>query len=382
MRAKLPVVLSLSDFFENPTVAQQARSSISGWPRSAATAADASRERQLTCERAAPQRLDERCPNRDRSCRAAEICPIHSARGNNGFGSSRRCCRGCRSTTSSRPCGWWENSTLIRWSGRSTWSSRATKLLRTTIQMAAERHIAIVHESWSLRMKRIDLSGLAPAQREAEVERLLIDEPRRPYDLETEPGIRATLVRLGPSEHVFILMMHHLICDRGSLGVLWRELSSHYRALSRGEQRLPRAASRSSTETMRSGSNNELTKGISLRIWPSGEETCAARPTCWGCRRIDPVRSVQSYRGARQRLRLSPTLAEACVTAADGKRPVCSSSFTAALNALLYRYTGSEDIPLGIPLGESGSGGIASGDRLSAPHPRSANQALRGHDVS
>ena len=39
----------------------------------------------------------------------------------------------------------------------------------------------MVHESWPLRIKQIDLSGLPPAQREAEVERLLIDEPRRPY---------------------------------------------------------------------------------------------------------------------------------------------------------------------------------------------------------
>src|SRR5208337_2838245 len=107
--------------------------------------------------------------------------------------------------------------------------------LRTTIQITAERPMAIVHENWPLRMKRVDLSGLAPAQREAEVEHLLIDEPRRPYDLEAEPGIRATLLRLGSREHVFILMMHHIICDWRSEGVLWRDLAALYPAFSCGK---------------------------------------------------------------------------------------------------------------------------------------------------
>ena len=59
---------------------------------------------------------------------------------------------------------------------------------------------------------------------------MLVDEPRLPYNLETEPGIRATLLRLSETEHVLILMMHHIICDWSSVGVFWRELSVLYRA--------------------------------------------------------------------------------------------------------------------------------------------------------
>ena len=52
----------------------------------------------------------------------------------------------------------------------------------------------MVHASWPLAIKRIDLSGHARCGSEAEVERLLIDEPRLPYHLDREPGIRATLI--------------------------------------------------------------------------------------------------------------------------------------------------------------------------------------------
>jgi hypothetical protein len=70
------------------------------------------------------------------------------------------------------------------------------EILRTTIQRTEEEVMASVHESRPLKIKQIDLSGLAAEQREAEVERLLIDEPRRLYDLESGPGIRVTLLRL------------------------------------------------------------------------------------------------------------------------------------------------------------------------------------------
>src|SRR5487761_398117 len=89
----------------------------------------------------------------------------------------------------------------------------------STIKMAEDGPIAVVHENWTLRMKRIDLSGLAPAERAAEVERLLIEEPRRPYHLQTEPVLRVTLIRLGPCEHVLILMMHHVFCDWVTEGI-------------------------------------------------------------------------------------------------------------------------------------------------------------------
>ena len=80
---------------------------------------------------------------------------------------------------------------------------------------------------------RIDLSSRPVQEREAEVERLLIEEPRRPYILSAEPGIRATLIRLAPEDHVLIVMLHHIVCDGWSLGILYRELGEIYRALYR-----------------------------------------------------------------------------------------------------------------------------------------------------
>jgi amino acid adenylation domain-containing protein len=225
------------------------------------------------------------------------------------------------------------------------------EVLRTTIRLTEEQPIAIVHKYWPLRIKRIDLSGLAPVQRAAEVGRLLIDEPRRPHHLETAPGIRAALVRLNPREHVFILMMHHLFCDWASEGVLWRELSSAYRAVSRGE---PIAAGRWPIQygdyaawQQRRAAEAGFTGD--LGFW---EEKLRGAPELLDLPSDRPRPSIQSYRGARQRFRLNATLTKALRNCRWREKISLFTVFAAALNTLLYRYTASEDILLGIPVAD------------------------------
>ena len=87
----------------------------------------------------------------------------------------------------------------------------------------------------ALELKTIDLRSMPLAEREAEVERLLTEEPRLPYRFDTEPALRVSLLRLGERDHVFILMMHHIICDWSSWGIFWRELSETYRAGCNGQ---------------------------------------------------------------------------------------------------------------------------------------------------
>lgn len=58
---------------------------------------------------------------------------------------------------------------------------------------------------------------------------------RRPFNLAEEIPFRATLLRLGPREHVLVTVIHHIAADGWSFGVLSRELSHLYGALRNGE---------------------------------------------------------------------------------------------------------------------------------------------------
>ncbi|HKV10762.1 MAG TPA: amino acid adenylation domain-containing protein, partial [Thermoanaerobaculia bacterium] len=85
-----------------------------------------------------------------------------------------------------------------------------------------------------------DLSALPDALRSAEAERLLAAEAGRPFDLSRGPLLRAALLQMGAEEHRLLLVLHHIVADGWSLGVLARELGELYRAAVAGEApRLP-----------------------------------------------------------------------------------------------------------------------------------------------
>ncbi|MGB8645079.1 MAG: amino acid adenylation domain-containing protein [Anaerolineae bacterium] len=122
-------------------------------------------------------------------------------------------------------------------------------ILKTSFQEIAGRH-AVLHARFSLidgapvqvmdadqplPIEMIDLSTLPFAEKEPAVQRMLAGEARRPFDLSLGPLARATLIRLDASEHVFLWVMHHIIGDGWSLGVLLAELSALYHAFLKGD---------------------------------------------------------------------------------------------------------------------------------------------------
>ncbi|GAA4080170.1 non-ribosomal peptide synthetase [Nonomuraea soli] len=49
-----------------------------------------------------------------------------------------------------------------------------------------------------------------------------------PFDLERGPLIRARLLRLGPDDHLLVVVLHHIVCDGQSMHLLFDELADRY----------------------------------------------------------------------------------------------------------------------------------------------------------
>ena len=109
------------------------------------------------------------------------------------------------------------------------------EVLRTTFAEADGAPVQVIAPPRAVELPVVDLAALADAEREAEALRLAREEAQRPFDLARGPLLRATLLRLAEDEHVLLLIMHHIVSDGWSMGVLFRELAALYEAFRAGE---------------------------------------------------------------------------------------------------------------------------------------------------
>src|SRR6185437_163769 len=92
----------------------------------------------------------------------------------------------------------------------------------------------LVDKTLRLNLAVHDLSERSAEQREGEAKALVNAEVNRPFDLASGPPVRATLIRLKPDEHWFILNIHHIVSDEWSLKICFQELKELYTAACEG----------------------------------------------------------------------------------------------------------------------------------------------------
>ncbi|MEV5159357.1 amino acid adenylation domain-containing protein [Streptomyces sp. NPDC053728] len=68
----------------------------------------------------------------------------------------------------------------------------------------------------------------------ADLEALVLATVREPFDVVTDPPLRAVLLRSAPGHHVLVLVLHHIASDGWSLAPLARDLGEAYRARTEG----------------------------------------------------------------------------------------------------------------------------------------------------
>ena len=87
-------------------------------------------------------------------------------------------------------------------------------------------------------LERRDLRPCAKSGRAAAIEREALESLRQSFDIETEPPLRAQLLRLDEDDHALVIKLHHLVTDGWSQRLFWEELErALWGQLERGRQR-------------------------------------------------------------------------------------------------------------------------------------------------
>ncbi|AEI67143.1 non-ribosomal peptide synthase/polyketide synthase [Corallococcus macrosporus] len=226
---------------------------------------------------------------------------------------------------------------------------RRHESLRTTFEEQGGTPVQLVSEDATARLEVVELGSDSGLERASAVERFVAEEALRPFNLEKGPLLRATVVKEGEEEHVLVLVMHHIVSDGWSMGVLVRELVELYEAYAAGrEPRLPELPVQYADYAVwqREWLAGEVLEE-QLGYWRrqlEGAPGALELPT-------DKARpAVQTYRGGTTGLEWPRALWEGVKGLAQEENATPFMVLLAAFQAVLSRYARQEDVCVGSPI--------------------------------
>jgi amino acid adenylation domain-containing protein len=226
---------------------------------------------------------------------------------------------------------------------------RRHESLRTVFAIVDGSPVQVITSSLALSVAITDLSDLPEEESRAEVMRLASEEASRPFDLQKGPLVRAGLLRLGMKRHVLLLTMHHIVSDGWSMGVFFRELSSLYASFTRGEApALPELPVQYADFAVwqREWLSGEVLE-TQLAYW---KKQLAGAPSVLEIPTDRPRPAVERKRGAVESFTLPAGLLDGLKELSRREDSTLFITLLAALQVLLYRYSGQEDIVVGTPI--------------------------------
>ena len=189
------------------------------------------------------------------------------------------------------------------------------------------------------------ISAIFPsASARDEETRLAVQCARQTFDLSAGPLFRTCLLRLGDQELLLVLVIHHIISDRWSVGILLRELGSFYRDSAANAALPPIAFAHSDFSNWQLKQQSEPGVLDHLRHW---RELLIDAPPLLDLPTDHARPSTITFEGAVHATSIEPDLAARIrsVGIAQGATPFMT--FLTAFLVLLHRVTQQADILIG-----------------------------------
>ena len=221
--------------------------------------------------------------------------------------------------------------------------------LRTVFDIESGQPVQRVLRDQQLDMLEEDLTALPQHVQQAELSTRISREAGRGFDLQRGPLVRATLIRLQLQESVLVLVMHHIVSDGWSAGVMVREAAQFYECYDSGGQ--PRH---------HESGIQYVDYAMWQRAWLTGD-VLEQQLGYWHSRLADapallelptdrPRPPEQGYCGASSTLTLSSHLNDGIRKLSREQGCTPFMTLLAAFKVLLMRYTHQHDIVVGTPI--------------------------------
>ncbi|MEH6642860.1 amino acid adenylation domain-containing protein [Vreelandella glaciei] len=239
-----------------------------------------------------------------------------------------------------------------------------TEALRGSLAALVSRHEALrtvfrddgeggvvqeVQSEGNFVLHEVDLSHMAKGESEAAIENQVTQLCDVPFDLEQGPLLRVGLLRLAKEEHLLVVVMHHIVSDGWSMRLIINEFVADYSARVTEEAWQPTSLPIQyadyalwQRQWMEAGE-----KERQLAYWQAelgDEHPVLQLPT------DRPRRNDGHYHAARHQMVLPESLISGLRQLTQAQGATLFITLLTGFQALLYRYTGQEDIRVGVPI--------------------------------
>jgi amino acid adenylation domain-containing protein len=226
---------------------------------------------------------------------------------------------------------------------------RRHEVLRTTFTAIDGEPRQVITPSLFIPVELIDLRAMPADEREREVTSLLNEATSRPFDLAGGPLARFGLIRVADDQYALHYTVHHTVIDRWSADIIEKEMTQIYLAFAEGKPSpLPDLPIQYAdfAEWQRDWLQGEALEE-QVAYWRKrfeGVPQVLELPT------DRPRPAMQTFRGARRTIILPRTLLDGLKTLSRQEHATMFMTCLAIFKTLLYRYTGQEDISVGVAL--------------------------------
>ncbi|GCE50445.1 condensation domain-containing protein [Thermosporothrix hazakensis] len=226
---------------------------------------------------------------------------------------------------------------------------RRHDILRTTFPVVHGLPVQHIGPAYTLKLELVVLVNLSEQEQKQEIIRTIRKDKQKPFHLESGPLLRVYLFATRENEHILFLSLHHIIADAWSMGILSQELSQLYDAfVNERPSPLPPLAVQYADFVQWQQERVQGERGnAQLHYWLqrlSDSPAPLALPT------DHPRHARQGYSGHTFSFTLDAALHEKLIALCQREGVTLVMLMLAAFQVLLSRYTGQEDIAVGLPV--------------------------------
>ncbi|MGH1482363.1 MAG: amino acid adenylation domain-containing protein [Geminicoccales bacterium] len=208
-------------------------------------------------------------------------------------------------------------------------------------------------------LETVDLRSLPETSRKAEALRLADEVACAPFSVTQGNLTRFVLYRLGDQEHLLLMVVHHIVADGWSMGIIKRDLGHLYQAQLDKNLHLEEALSTSffqwAADDARRHASRENDPNVGYWL-----ERLKGLPDRLQLPTDRPYPEMRSFKGSAVRFRLDQALIERAEGLSRGAGATLFMALLTVFVTLLHRYSAQHDFAVGTP--------VAKRDHVNSDH--------------